>query len=138
MILKSFSKFSMSVKNICSLDAYTLLRDDGNAVLIDVRTPKEWQEVGVPKLEGEKLFFISWRLLPDISLNNKFEQQIMSNIANKQNKLLFLCRSGARSLEAASFMISAAYLNCYNISDGFEGNNLGFGWKQNKLPWQNL
>jgi rhodanese-related sulfurtransferase len=132
----------MSIKNIYSQNAYELLRYNEDAILIDVRTPKEWQEIGVPKLEKNlektKLFFISWRLSPNMSLNNQFELQIMSNIGNKQNRLLFLCRSGTRSLEAANFTISLGYSNCYNISDGFEGNILGFGWKQNNLPWQSL
>jgi len=52
--------------------------------------------------------------------------------------IFFLCRSGYRSFIAANFIANIGYKNCYNISDGFEGNNrvLSKGWKQNNLPWQ--
>lgn len=50
--------------------------------------------------------------------------------------IFFLCRSGYRSFIAANFVANMGYKNCYNISDGFEGNNQDKGWKQNNLPWQ--
>ena len=35
--------------------------------------------------------------------------------------LLFICRSGARSRQAAIAMTSAGWAPCFNVSDGFEG-----------------
>jgi len=54
----------------------------------------------------------------------------------KSLMIFFLCRSGYRSFIAANFIANMGYKNCYNISDGFEGNNQNKGWKQNNLPWQ--
>jgi rhodanese-related sulfurtransferase len=56
--------------------------------------------------------------------------------------LLFLCRSGARSRQAAIAMTNAGRARCLNISDGFEGpldpwrhRNVVGGWKAVNLPW---
>ncbi|MCC8398559.1 MAG: rhodanese-like domain-containing protein [Rickettsia endosymbiont of Labidopullus appendiculatus] len=127
----------MSIKNISSLEAYKLLEMDNNSIIIDVRTTEEWQKIGIPKLDKDKIVFVSLCLLPNMLLNNEFKNQLMSKVSNK-HKLLFLCRSGGRSHEAASCAGTLGYKDCYNIIDGFEGGTNGAGWKQNNLPWQIL
>ncbi|WP_341749600.1 sulfurtransferase [Candidatus Tisiphia endosymbiont of Sialis lutaria] len=83
----------MSIKNISSLKAYKLLEIDNNNMIIDVRTAEEWQQVGIPKLDKDKIIFISWRLLPNMSLNNEFKNQLMSKISNIVNSGEFGARS---------------------------------------------
>ena len=72
------------------------------------------------------------------SLEKMFSGQEPSNIT-----LLFICRSGARSNEAANYFINLGYKNSYNIISGFEGdlneeNHRGKlnGWKAENLPWR--
>ena len=56
--------------------------------------------------------------------------------------VMFLCRSGARSVGAATVATEAGYGDCYNILEGFEGdkdanghrNTIG-GWRKAGLPW---
>ena len=48
----------MPFTEISVTDAYQLLADDPSAVLIDVRTPEEWTQIGVPTLEEEISDFI--------------------------------------------------------------------------------
>lgn len=122
----------MSVQNICSTKAYDILISNDNAFLVDVRTKEEWQQVGIPHLDNKnKLVFLSWQL------NKDFEDNFLSIIKDKIDAaIFFLCRSGYRSFIAANFIANMGYRNCYNISDGFEGNNQDKGWKQNNLPWQ--
>ncbi len=127
----------ISIKNISSLEAYKLLGMDECTIVVDVRTTEEWQKIGIPKLDKDQVLFLSWRLLPDMSLNHEFNNQFISKVRNKNN-VLFLCRSGVRSHEAASCAGGLGYPNCYNIIDGFEGGDNGAGWKQNNLPWQVL
>ncbi|MFY9590073.1 rhodanese-like domain-containing protein [Rickettsia endosymbiont of Halotydeus destructor] len=132
----------MNVKNINSLVAYSLIMADKDAVLIDVRTQEEWKTTGVPCLsDNNKVVFLSWQLAPNMLLNKDFEPQFISSIKNTKSNIFFLCRSGYRSLSAATFIAqvnceNGGYKNCYNIIDGFEGNNRDIGWKQNNLPWQ--
>lgn len=127
----------MKIKNVTSLDTNDLLKVSKDSIVIDVRTSKEWEEVGIPEL-GQNLILLSWRLLPNMSLNPDFEKNITNIVTNKNKNLFFLCKSGNRSLEAASFSANIGYVNCYNVSDGFEGSISGLGWKQNNLPWQIL
>ena len=126
----------MSVESIDSFVAYNILKNNNNALLIDVRTSKEWKEVGIPKLEKNNLIFLTWRLLPNMSINTEFENKFISLVNDKMYFIFFLCRSGIRSLEATKFIMNIGYLNCYNVYDGFEGSNNKNGWKHNNLPWQ--
>ncbi|XVN43232.1 MAG: rhodanese-like domain-containing protein [Candidatus Rickettsia vulgarisii] len=126
----------MNIKNISSLNAHEMLQINDNTIIIDVRTSDEWKLAGVPKINKNQIIFLSWCLLPEMLLNNQFEKQFMLNAIDHNNDLLFLCRSGVRSREAAEFISNLGYSNCYNISDGFEGRGWRIGWKQNNLPWQ--
>lgn len=127
----------MLVQNICSNEAYNMLVSNNNTFLVDVRTKEEWKEVGIPNLDGKEVIFLSWQLSPFMELNKDFKDRFLSIIDDKMSSMIFfLCRSGHRSLMAANFMANIGYENCYNIIDGFEGNNQNKGWKQNNLPWQ--
>jgi len=126
-------------------DAYTVLQAlDG--VLVDVRTVPEWQFIGVPDTTGTKgkLATISWKNYPDFSQNTKFADQIAALPGvSKDTPLLFICRSGGRSLDAAVAMTAAGYSKCFNVSGGFEGDpdsdghrGTTQGWKAKNLPWK--
>ena len=130
----------MTVQNITAVEAYKLMKIIQNSVLIDVRTEKEWKEGGVVTLDHEfvKILLLSWRLLPDMVLNQSFIKEISAKILDNSANLFFMCRSGVRSFEAANFVLQHGYLNCYNISDGFESNQNDYGWKNNNLPWRML
>lgn len=125
----------MNVRNATSLEAYASLSNDKDAMLVDVRTIKEWQEIGVPNIEQNQIFFLSWRLLPNMSINQEFGSEFKKIKLKKDKKLFFLCRSGARSMEATNFVAALNYEHCYNVIDGFEGHSSNEGWKNNNLPW---
>lgn len=127
----------MLVQNICSKEAYNMLVSNNNSFLVDVRTKKEWKEVGIPSLNNKNVIFLSWQLSPFMELNENFKDGFLSVIDDKMlSQIFFLCRSGHRSLTAANFIANMGYENCYNIIDGFEGSGQNKGWKQNNLPWQ--
>lgn len=117
-----------------SIDSYALLSQHVSSMLIDVRTDIEWNNMGIPDINN--IFLLSWRIYPDMSINKHFQTKLLSKIQDKNMSLLFICRLGQRSFEAASCAINMGYTKCYNISDGFEGNVMGFGWKNNNLPWK--
>ena len=128
----------MSTRNIYSVDAYKLLKNDKSVMLVDVRTSEEWNR-GVVSIDESQVLFLSWRLLPDMSLNRVFQEVFMSRANHKDSTTLFLCRSGVRSFEAAQFIsANLGFTNCYNIIDGFEGGGNGNGWKKNNLPWDSV
>ncbi len=60
----------------------------------------------------------------------------------KDRQVLFLCRSGARSVGAAKAATQAGYRSAWNVLHGFEGpldalkqrGRIG-GWRVAGLPW---
>ena len=134
------------VENINSKEAFNLLREDKNAVLIDVRTKKEHLAVGIPDLLslGKETFIIEWknsifpgsgkRFLNDFNENLRFDQEV---------NYIFICRSGIRSNFAAltveeSFFSGNYNSKCFNIEDGFEGHAQPSGYPQKLTGWKNL
>ncbi|SDX16114.1 Rhodanese-related sulfurtransferase [Albimonas donghaensis] len=124
---------------------------DGDAALVDVRTRAEWAFVGLPDLSpvGAQPVLVEWRRYPDMSPNSDFAAQLMDAFGDTlPGKLLFLCRSGGRSQEAALAVSRAlaergAQSACCNVAEGFEGDldpsgQRGSinGWKVRGLPWR--
>ena len=133
------------INNSSSFDCFRMLSINQNSHLIDVRTKPEWDYVGIPDLSSIKkqALCISWKIYPEMRVNNNFEKQIIKFNIQKNNNLYFICRSGNRSYDAAKFLISKGFTNCFNVSDGFEGELNQHhkrasidGWKFHNLPWK--
>lgn len=130
--------------DISTTEAWNQLANDPNALLIDVRTQPEWTFVGSPDLGklDKRPLFVSWQLYPEMSVNERFAEELRSQGVKPGQALYFLCRSGARSRAAAKAMTAAGLGPCYNVAGGFEGDldgekhrgRLG-GWKAAGLAW---
>ena len=115
-------------------------QQQGQGVIIDVRTSAEHDWVGfVPGSET-----LPWKEYPTMEVNPGFDQSVQQIAARHAGKsLLFLCRSGARSIDAATRATALGLGPSYNILEGFEGSldaaghrgQLG-GWRYRGLPWQ--
>ncbi len=123
--------------------AWEMLVGDPNAVLVDVRTEAEWRFVGVPDLAtlGRDVVYVEWNR-GDGSRNDGFvDDLIASGVVPGEQSVVFLCRSGNRSIGAAESATAAGIGPSYNVLDGFEGNLDGnrhrgqTGWKALGLPW---
>ena len=122
-------------------EAYTLLQTDPAAKLIDVRTSAERDWVGKVALPEAKQGAVQWTLYPGGAPNPDFLQQLGQQ-ADKDDILLFLCRSGVRSRHAAKLATEHGYRNAFDILEGFEGDKdaeghrktVG-GWCKAGLPW---
>ena len=134
-----------NIKNISSRGCFEKLSIEVNSQLIDVRTKPEWIYVGVPALSSinKKVIFVSWQVYPEMGINKFFENKILESNIKKDNNLYFICRSGNRSNNAAEFLASRGFSNCFNVIDGFEGKlnqerqrALIDGWQFNNLPWK--
>lgn len=126
-------------------ESYRLLADDPNAVLVDVRTQAEWNYVGLPDLTalGRTPVTVEWLRFPDGRVNPAFLDDLAAAGVSKDASVLFLCRSGVRSVAAAEAATAAGFRRAYNICQGFEGNPDGdghrgttAGWKAAGLPWR--
>ena len=134
-----------NIQNIFSKECFENLSNEKDAYLIDVRTQAEWQFVGVPDLSliTKEVIFVTWQIYPKMNENKNFEKQILDIGIKKNNQLYLICRSGQRSYNAAKLLFDNGFINCFNLSDGFEGDlnqhkkrSLINGWKYNNLPWK--
>lgn len=131
--------------------AWNMLQSDSGICLIDVRTRAEWSFVGVPDLSDldRNTILVEWKSFPQMGRNENFVPELMAALAEQPVKaLLFICRSGARSLEAARVVSTALGaenrdIPCINVAEGFEGDlnataHRGHknGWKAAGLPWR--
>lgn len=130
----------MIVDELSLEQAWSMLSDDTDAVLVDVRTTAEWAEIGVPDVSslGKDVRFVEWNMFPDGLPNENFVSEATKELKSDQ-PILVLCRSGARSAAAAAALIEAGFSEAYNVVAGFEGNpgpsgQRRGGWKDS-LPW---
>lgn len=121
--------------------AWAILSDNPSATLVDVRTDAEWRFVGLPDLSGldREAVCIEWVDTAG-SPNGNFSRDLRSRVA--AGPVVFLCRSGNRSIPAAQAATAAGITPAYNVLEGFEGNldehahRGGTGWRAVGLPWK--
>ena len=120
-------------------DAWAKLED--GAILVDVRTEGEWAHIGIPdtKATDNDPLFIQWTFPGGIP-NPEFVEQLKQQAPEDNGvELLFLCRSGQRSIAAAIAATQAGF-RAYNVLEGFEGEPDRYGertvngWKNRGLP----
>lgn len=122
------------MKAIIAKEAWEFLKENSNAVLIDVRTKEEWTSVGCPDLRslGKKTYGSSWYYGDE----KAFIEKLKKHIPDKNTPILFICRAGGRSHGAASLAETHGYTDITNISDGFEDKNgPGTGWREGGIPY---
>ncbi|MGX5716719.1 rhodanese-like domain-containing protein [Arthrobacter sp. MAHUQ-56] len=111
------------------------------AVLVDVRTEGEWAHIGIPdtKATDNDPLFIQWTFRGGIP-NPDFLKDLKEQAPEDPSaELVFLCRSGARSVAAAIAATQAGFTS-YNVLEGFEGEPDRYGertingWKNRGLP----
>ena len=106
--------------------------------LVDVRSKAELDLVGrIPNA-----IHIEWAFYPGMVANTEFSAQLQAQI-DKNQTIVFMCRTGGRSHNAAVVAGGLGY-KAYNMLEGFEGEanaekqrTLINGWKHAGLPWTN-
>ena len=119
------------IKQILCKEIKDYLKNNSKSVLLDVRTPEEWDGVGKPdgKKIGLKTYFLEIRR--DAFFD--FVQEFNNLNINKDKEVLVICKSGERSQISAELLSRENYKSI-NISDGFMGSQEGIGWKKSGLP----
>jgi rhodanese-related sulfurtransferase len=107
------------------------------ASLVDVRTKPELSYVG--RVPGA--LAVEWQTYPGNRPNPEFLAELAA-VVPKDQPVMFMCRSGARSHSAAEAATRAGWKEAYNVLEGFEGDKdaeqhrstVG-GWRKAGLPW---
>jgi rhodanese-related sulfurtransferase len=134
--------------DVTASEAFDILKAEPKAQIVDVRTRAEWSFVGVPDVSGlgKEVILAEWQVYPAMEVAPDFTANLERELARRgvapDDTVLFLCRSGARSLAAARAMIAGGWRNSRNIAGGFEGppdadrhRGTVDGWKAAGLPW---
>ena len=133
--------------DITPLQAWKLLSDNPRAVLVDVRTEAEWRFVGVPDLSslGRDVVYIEWNATNGTrneTFADELKEQVPPGAADEERPVVFLCRSGNRSIGASQLATGMGIAPSYNVLDGFEGqldangHRGETGWRAVGLPWK--
>ncbi len=128
-------------------EAYKILEEQNNAVLIDVRSTMEYTFVGhplnaihVPLKEPP-----SWDMQPGFveTVRASLVAHMPDNDQLNDVPMLMLCRSGQRSELAGEMLLKEGFTNVHNVLEGFEGDkdenghrNTINGWRFHGLPWE--
>lgn len=119
-------------------EAQEVIKAVPSAKLVDVRSRAELELVGrVPgAVHIEWAFYPGW--VPNPDFTNHLNMQI-----DKEALVMFICRTGGRSNNAAAVASAEGFTEAYNILEGFEGEaepaskqrGAINGWKAAGLPW---
>ena len=113
--LFTFSKVTISGEGIPEITPEETLEKGRHCRLIDVRRPDEFTgELG--HVDGAKL----------ITLETEFESALKN--LNKDETVVFICRSGARSGRATLMALQSGFKNVFNMSGGM------LAWNEKNLP----
>ncbi|HJV36199.1 rhodanese-like domain-containing protein [Geomonas sp.] len=104
--------FAAGTVNVSSTQAKAMTAQKAGLVLLDVRTPEEYQQA---HLKGAKLIPL-----------NELPQRV--NEIPRDKPILVYCAVGRRSLKAADFLSAQGYHEVYQISDGL------ISWYKNGFP----
>lgn len=129
--------------DITPQQAWDLLSDNPEAVLVDCRTSAEWSWVGVPDISGlgRDVVYAEWNTNDGRHNHGFVDDLLAAGVTPGERPVVFLCRSGNRSISAAEAATAAGIAPSYNVLDGFEGNldehrhRGGTGWRAIGLPW---
>ncbi|MDR3665056.1 MAG: rhodanese-like domain-containing protein [Mycobacterium sp.] len=129
--------------DITPQQAWDLLSDNPEAVLVDCRTDAEWRWVGVPDISslGRDVVYIEWNTSAGRHNDGFVDDLLAAGVTPGERPVVFLCRSGNRSKKNKKAATAAGIAPSYNVLDGFEGNldatrhRGGTGWRAIGLPW---
>ncbi|MBU1209759.1 MAG: rhodanese-like domain-containing protein [Alphaproteobacteria bacterium] len=98
----------------------------GEVVLVDIRTPEEWKETGVPA----SAHAITMHQDPQVFLS-----ALLKAAGGDANKpIAVICRTGNRSTALSVPLTKAGFPHVINVVEGVAGGPGGPGWKNRDLP----
>ncbi len=130
-------------RNLLPKNALIRLKENPQALFVDVRSEAEYKFVGYP----ENYVLIPWTDEPYWEPNpEKFSEAVRNKLEGYEDiyetEIILICRSGYRSNEALKCLESEGFNHVSHVASGFEGDldeddqrgNLN-GWRHDGMPW---
>lgn len=96
----------------------------GAVTLIDIRTPPEWRQTGVP----------AGALRIDMK-SRAFVNDILTAVdGDKSAPIAIICRTGNRTTYTQKALSEMGFTRVYNVKEGMAGSGAGPGWLKRGLP----
>lgn len=103
--------------------AFTLAQSKA-VTIIDVRTPVEWQDTGIPP----GAIPISWG-------RADFTERVLAVVKGQRAApIVLICRTGNRSSKALAHLRDQGFTNVSHVAEGMAGGPAGPGWIARGLP----
>jgi rhodanese-related sulfurtransferase len=125
-----------SIKEISPVEAWEMLGSEKDSILVDVRTLDEIKTLGSADITSfnKNVVFIPWiNDLTSRDVNENFLTDLKMLAPNKDAKIVFMCKAGRRSFDAAMVAVKEGYASCFNVTTGFGQGAGDSGWKSMKL-----
>jgi rhodanese-related sulfurtransferase len=98
----------------------------GDVVLVDIRTPEEWKDTGVPA---------SAHAVTMHQAGPAFVAGLKLAMGGDTTKpLAIICNSGNRTSNIYADLQRAGFTNLINVAEGVGGGPFGHGWLKSGLP----
>ncbi len=96
----------------------------GKAVLVDIRTPEEWKETGVPK----------GALRLDMTRPDFVTKLDEVRRANPDKDIALICRTSNRTSYVQKALVERGWKNVIDVRGGLAGDRTTRGWAAEGLP----
>lgn len=93
-------------------------------VLVDIRTPREWRQTGIPDgavpIDMRRKDFLA-----------ALDQQVKGD---RTVEIALICARGVRSARMTNALVAAGFYNVLDVPEGMLGSASGPGWLAGNLP----
>lgn len=99
----------------------------GAILLLDIRSPREWRQSGVPA----PALTVTWH---DPRGQYGFVKTVLDTVQGDRTRpIALICAAGVRSSRARRLLESEGFTTVYDVSEGMYGARSGPGWKARGL-----
>ncbi len=123
LVLLTLAVPAWSVEKITPRQAFDAIAND-SLVLVDIRTPDEWAETGIPE-----------SATPIDMTASDFVPKLKQVLAGNEGRTVgFICRTGNRSNYLTGVLEKAGLTGIVDVTGGVAGNGKVMGWIAEGLP----
>jgi rhodanese-related sulfurtransferase len=116
----------LAAKEILSAPEAHHAATQGQMLLVDIRTPREWQQTGVAA-DALRIDYAR-------GINYLASELLKAVDGNKSHPILLICRTGNRTARAQAQLKALGFSQIYHVKEGMAGSSAGPGWIARGLP----